>query len=91
LSAKLIIKNIIYKKLDFLNLNYFKNKIIMNTIKTNIKKAISLASLSIFIFNSIVPITATATAQLATPNSQIVYPLKEVSKLSCRFTPFNEL
>lgn len=91
MSAKLIIKNIIYKKLDFLNLNYFKNKIIMKNIKTNIKKAISLASLSIFIFNSIVPITATATAQLATSNSKIVYPLKEVSKLSCRFTPFNEL
>ncbi len=54
--------------------------------KTNTNKIISILSLAVFITNSLMPISATMAN-----NDSVVYPLKEISKLECRFTPFWEL
>jgi len=57
-------------------------------MKTNkIKKITSLTLLSIFLLNTSSPLTALE----AFGNSDIVYPLKQISKLECRFTEFGEL
>lgn len=57
-------------------------------MKTNkLKKFTSLSLLSIFLINSLSPITALE----ASNNSDIIYPLKEISKLECRFNEFSDL
>lgn len=57
----------------------------MKTIK--LKKFTSLSLLSVILLNTLNPITALE----ASNNSDIIYPLKEISKLECRFNDFSEL
>lgn len=52
---------------------------------TNIKKIISLALSSIYSITTLLPVSALAS------NDELIYPLKEVSKLECRFTDFEDL
>lgn len=57
-------------------------------MKTNkLKKFTSLSLLSLLLVNTLNPITALE----ASSNSDIIYPLKEISKLECRFNDFSEL
>lgn len=57
-------------------------------MRTNkIKKLTSLTLLSIFLLNTTSPITALE----ASSSSDLIYPLKQISKLECRFTDFGEL
>lgn len=56
-------------------------------MKTNIiKKYTTVWLLGMFLVNTLNPLSA-----LANSNSDIVYPLKQISKLDCRFTEFGEL
>lgn len=57
-------------------------------MKTNkLRKLTSISLIGIFIINSLSPLTALT----ASANLDITYPLKEISKLECRFTDFGEL
>jgi hypothetical protein len=57
-------------------------------MKTNkIKNYTTVLLLGMFIVNTINPLSALANSG----NSDIVYPLKQISKLECRFTDFGEL
>lgn len=67
--------------------NYFKNKIIMKTTK-DFKKFLTELTLGIFMVTTINPVPALT---YANSSSDIIYPLKEVSKLECRFSEFWEL
>lgn len=58
----------------------------MKTTNIKTKKILSLISLSLITINTLMPITATKAN-----NDNIIYPLKEISKLECRFTNFDEL
>lgn len=55
------------------------------TIKS--KRFLSLISLSIFTITTIFPASALA----GSSSNKIIYPLKEISKLDCRFTDFDDL
>ena len=52
----------------------------------NIKKIAHLAVIWIYSFTTLFPTTA-----LAGNSDELIYPLKEISKLECRFTEFWEL
>ncbi len=64
---------------------YFKNKVIMKT-NIKIKKFVSLVTLITLIGSNFLIINTTNAA-----SSKIVYPVKQVSKLDCRYTEFDEL
>ena len=66
--------------------NYFKNKVIMK-IKNTIKKISQVALLWIFITTNTITLNWNANAS----SNKIVYPLKEISKLECRFQNFHDL
>jgi len=85
LSANINIKQIIYKKLIF-KTNYFKNKVIMKTIK-NIKGFLPLIWLIIIAIIIIKPLLVNA----SNTSTKVIYPLKKISKLDCRFTEFSKL
>ncbi|MDD2907327.1 MAG: M23 family metallopeptidase [Candidatus Gracilibacteria bacterium] len=56
-------------------------------MKTNIiKKYTTIWLLGMFLVNTLNPLSA-----LADSSSDIIYPLKQISKLECRFTDFSEL
>jgi hypothetical protein len=58
----------------------------MKTTK-DFKRFLSELTLGIFIVTTINPVPAIASAD----SDKIIYPLKQISKLECRFTEFNEL
>lgn len=67
-------------------INYFKNKVIMKTTKA-FKRFLSELTLWVFVVTTINPVPAIATYT----SDKIIYPLKQVSILDCRFTDFAEL
>lgn len=67
-------------------INYFKNKVIMKTTK-DFKRFLSELTLWVFLVTSINPVPALA----AVNSSDIIYPLKEISTLDCRFNDFADL
>ncbi len=85
LSANINIKQIIYKKLIF-KTNYFKNKVIMKTTK-QIKGFLPLIWLIILAIVIINPLLTNASST----STKVIYPLKQISKLDCRFTEFSKL
>ncbi len=56
-------------------------------MKKSLTKFCQTGLLGIFIVTNIIPIPTT----LAASNDKIIYPLKEISKLECRFKEFSEL
>ena len=54
--------------------------------KINFKKVLSSVTLTSFLVTTLTPATT-----LAASNDKIIYPLKEVSKLECRFNDFDDL
>ena len=63
---------------------YFKNKVIMKTNKL-IKDKMSLIWLIVLAIFIIKPLITNASS------TKVIYPLKQISKLECRFTEFDEL
>lgn len=66
---------------------YFKNKVIMKMSKSFKRFVLELFT-GIFIITNIIPVWIVS-ASSTSPN--IVYPLKKVSKLECRYTHYDEL
>jgi hypothetical protein len=60
----------------------------MKTSK-DFKRFLSELVLGMFVFSTFLPVTAMAANK--TETDDIVYPLKEISKLECRFTDFKDL
>ena len=86
-TAKIrVFKKIIYKKLIF-KTYYFKNKVIMKTTK-DFKRFLSELTLGVFLVTSMNPVPALAAMSTS---DKVIYPLKEVSKLECRFNEFKNL
>jgi len=66
---------------------YFKNKVIMKTSKSFKRFSLELFT-GIFIITNIIPVWIVSASSKST---KIVYPVKEVSTLECRYTEFDEL
>ena len=84
--CKYVILTRLYIKNDNLKINYFKNKIIMKTIK-NMKRFLPGFILLIITVILLNPLLANASSN----SDKVIYPLKQVSKLECRFTEFDKL
>jgi hypothetical protein len=67
-------------------INYFKNKVIMKTTK-DFKRFLSELTLWVFMVTSLNPVPAIA----AYSSDKVIYPLKEISTLDCRFNDFIDL
>ena len=64
---------------------YFKNKVIMET-NIKIRKIVSGFTILALLSTNLAFINTTNAS-----NSKVVYPIKEVAKLECRYTEFDEL
>lgn len=67
-------------------INYFKNKVIMKTTN-DFKRFLSELTLWVFMVTTINPVPALATVS----SDKVIYPLKQISKLECRFNEFADL